>query len=159
MHDGRLLRQVLRREQLAPGTFHVDLGAKKLYVWLRDSGDPAGADLEASTRTQWLAATPGVSHLCSAGDHLSLRGQPRPARRILGGGASRGWVVEDCVFERANGPGASFAGDGHLIRRCVFQDNGQLGFGAWGCHRTRMEECGIYRNNTKGYSTAGRPAA
>ncbi|MDH7571857.1 MAG: right-handed parallel beta-helix repeat-containing protein, partial [Armatimonadota bacterium] len=65
----------------------------------------------------------------------------------------RGWVVEDCVFERANASAASLTGEGHVFRRCVFQENGQLGFGASRCHRTRMEQCGIYRNNTKGYST------
>jgi hypothetical protein len=61
--------------------------------------------------------------------------------------------VEDCAFERANGPGASFSGRGHTIRRCAFRENGQLGFGAWSCHETRLEDCVIERNNTKGYST------
>jgi hypothetical protein len=154
MHDGRLLRQVLRREQLAPGTFHVDLGAKELLVWLRQGGNPAGADLEASTRTQWLAALPGVSHVRVRG--ITFRYAANHAQRgafVIGDGGSREWVIEDCVFERANGPGASFTGEGHLLRRCVFQDNGQLGFGAYNCHQTRMEDCGIYRNNAKGYST------
>jgi parallel beta-helix repeat protein len=154
IHDGRLLRQVLRREQLAPDTFHVDLGAKKLLVWLRHGGNPADADLEVSTRTQWLVAAPGVSHVRVRG--ITFRHAANHAQRgsfFLGGGNSRGWVVEDCVFERANGPGASFAGHGHLIRRCVFRDNGQLGFGASGCHQTSVEDSGICRNNTKGYST------
>ncbi len=154
IHDGRLLRQVLRREQLAAGTFFVDLDGKKLYVWLRDGGNPSGTDLEASTRTQWLAAAPGVSHVHVRG--ITFRYAANHAQRgaLFVGGGSRGWLIEDCVFERANGPGASFAGEGHLIRRCVFQDNGQLGFGASGCHQTRVEECDIYRNNTKGYSNA-----
>ncbi len=153
LHAGRLLHQVLSREQLAPGTFHVDLGAQKLYVWLRDSGNPAGTDLEASTRTQWLAGAPGVSHVRIRG--LAFRYAANHAQRgaFATGGNSCGWVVEDCVFERANGPGASFTGDGLLVRRCVFQDNGQLGFGAWGCHQARLEACDIYRNNTKGYPT------
>ena len=62
IHDGRLLRQVLRREQRAPGTFFVDLEAKLLRVWLRDGGDPARAEIEASTRAQWLTTT-GASHV------------------------------------------------------------------------------------------------
>lgn len=153
IHDGRLLHQVLRREQLAPGTFHVDLGAGKLLVWLRHGGNPTRCDLEASARTQWLAGAPGVSHVRIRG--ITFRHAANHAQRgafILGAG-SRDWLMEDCVFERANGPGATFTGEGHVMRRCVFQDNGQLGFGAWACHQTRMEECGIYRNNTKGYST------
>jgi parallel beta-helix repeat protein len=154
IHDGHLLRQVLRREQLAPDTFFVDLRAKKLLVWLRHGGSPADADLEASTRTRWLAAAPGASHVRVRG--ITFRYAANHAQRgafFLAGANARGWVVEDCVFERANGPGASFAGHGHLLRRCVFRDNGQLGFGASGCHQTVVEESEICRNNTKGYST------
>jgi parallel beta-helix repeat protein len=153
MHNGRLLRQVLRREQLAHGTFFVDLAAKKLLVHLRDDSDPSACDLEASVRTQWLAGGVGVSHVHVRG--LTFRYAANHAQRgaFWIGGKSRDWVVEDCVFERANGPGASFTGRGHIIRRCVFQDNGQLGFGAYSCHDTRLEQCDVYRNNVKGYST------
>ena len=154
MHNGRLLRQVLRREHLAHDTFFADLEAKKLFVRLRHSGDPADCDLEASTRTQWLAAGRGISHVQVRG--INFRYAANHAQRgafFIGTGHSRGWVVEDCVFELANGPGASFSGDGHIIRRCVFRDNGQMGFGAYACHDTRVEESGVYRNNTKGYST------
>ena len=153
-HSGRPLRQVLRREQLAPGTFYVDLNAKKFCVWLRDSRNPADNDVEASARAQWLAAADGVSHVRVRG--ITFRYAANHAQRgafLLPHGA-RNWILEDCVFERANGPGATFTGAGHTIRRCDFQDNGQLGFGAWGCHQTRVQECGIYRNNVKGYSTA-----
>jgi parallel beta-helix repeat protein len=148
-HNGRLLRQVLRREQLAHGTFFVDLEAGKLLVWLRDSRDPAETEVEASARSQWLAADASYVHLRG----ITFRGAANHAQRgafLLHGD---GWVVADCVFERANGPGASLTGSGHRLQRCVFQDNGQLGFGAWSCHDTRMEECAVYRNNAKGYST------
>ncbi|HEX2971879.1 MAG TPA: right-handed parallel beta-helix repeat-containing protein [Tepidisphaeraceae bacterium] len=161
IHEGRLLRQVLRRDQVAPGTFFVDIDNKKLLVWLRDGGDPSKTELEASTRTQWLAGEPGVSYIHVRG--ITFRYAANHAQRgafVIGqshGGnprtISRGWVVEDCVFEKANSSGGSFAGESHLFRRCVFQDNGQLGFGTSFCHNTVMEECGVYRNNTKGYST------
>ncbi len=154
LHDGRLLRQVLRRDQLAPGSFHVDLERQKLEVWLRDGRDPAKSELEASTRAQWLAAAPDVSHFRVRG--ITFRYAANHAQRgafVISAGSSREWVIKDCVFERANGAAVSVTGEGHQIRRCVFQDNGQLGFGAWSCHNSRLEECGIYRNNTKGYST------
>ncbi|MFM2095738.1 MAG: hypothetical protein RIS70_2862, partial [Planctomycetota bacterium] len=155
LHNGRLLRQVLRRELLAEDTFFADLDGKKLFVWLRDGSDPARSDLEVSTRSQWLAAEPGVSHVHVRG--ITFRYAANHAQRgafFLAGGNARGWQVEDCVFERANGPGASFSGTGHVIRRCEFRDNGQMGFGAYACHDTSLVDCGIYRNNTKGYSTA-----
>lgn len=150
-HLGRPLRQVLRRDQVAPGTFFVDLAANKLYVKLRDGGDPANTDIEASTRGQWLSS--GASHVRARG--VTFRHAANHAQRgafVLVGKAS-GWVVEDCVFERANGPGATFTGEGHVVRRSEFRDNGQLGFGAWSCHDTRIEECGVSRNNVKGYLT------
>ncbi len=154
IHAGRLLRQVLRREHLAPGSFFVDLDAKKLAVWLRDGGNPERTDVETSARGQWFAASAGVSNVRIRG--ITFRHAANHAQRgafNIGGGATKGWLVEDCVFERASGPGASFSGDGLVVRRCNFQDNGQLGFGAYACNNTRMEDCGIYRNNTKGFST------
>lgn len=156
IHDGRLLRQVLRREQLSHGTFFVDTAAKKLYVWLRDGGDPSHTELEASTRDHWLVAD-GISYVHVRG--ITFRYAANHAQRGAflissgGGNLARGWVVEDCTFERTNAAGASFSGEGHLFRRCTFQDNGQLGFGTSRCDNTRMEECNIYRNNLKGYST------
>lgn len=158
IHVGRLLRQVLTRQQLAPGTFFADVDAKKLYVWLRGSDDPNKTEIEASVRSNWLFAPASVSYVHVRG--LTFRYAANHAQRgafAIGQTqekeAARGWVVEDCIFERANGPGASLSGQNHVFRRCLFQDNGQLGFGTSRCHTTRMEQCGIYRNNTKGYST------
>jgi hypothetical protein len=161
IHGGRLLRQVLTRPQLAPGTFFVDLDAGKLFVWLRGSDDPNQTEMEGSVRSNWLTAPSTVSYVHVRG--ITFRYAANHAQRgafAIGqgqGGAAasvaRGWIVEDCIFERTNGSGASLSGDGHIFRRCVFQDNGQLGFGTSRCNDTRMEACGIYRNNTKGYST------
>lgn len=160
IHAGRLLRQVLKREQTAPGTFFVDLDAKRLYVWLRGSDDPDRTEMEGSVRGNWLTSEPGVSYVHIRG--LVFRYAANHAQRgafalSQSGGEkaqrAHDWIVEDCVFERANGPGASLTGQNHIFRRCVFQDNGQLGFGTSRCDDTRMERCGIYRNNAKGYST------
>ncbi len=156
MEGGRLLRQVLRREHLAQGTFFADLPAKKLYVWLRGGGDPGRTEMEASTRANWLVSNASHVHVRGITFRYAANHAQRGAfsvRRPEGAEPPRGWVVEDCVFERANAVGASFSGEGHTFRRCVFQDNGQLGFGTSRCHDTRMLDCGIYRNNTKGYST------
>lgn len=158
IHGGRLLRQVLTREQVAPGTFFSDLEAKKLYVWLRGSDSPNDNEVEASTRGEWFVASSAVSYVHVRG--ITFRYAANHAQRGaffigFGGnaGASHHWLVEDCVFERANGAGAGMTGHDHIFRRCVFQDNGQIGFGTSRCDNTRLEQCGIYRNNAKGYST------
>ena len=159
IQGGRLLRQTLTRQELAPGTFFADVDAHKLYVWLRGSDDPNQNEMEASVRGNWLVASASVSYVHFRG--ITFRYAANHAQRgafAIGQGQdkntiARGWLVEDCVFERVNSSGASLSGSGHVFRRCVFQDNGQLGFGTSRCDNTRMEQCGIYRNNTKGYST------
>ena len=59
----RLLRQVLRRDQMAHGTFYVDLDAGKLYVWLANNGDPGKTEMEGSVRPNWLEASPSASYV------------------------------------------------------------------------------------------------
>lgn len=149
---GRLLRQVLKPSQMAPGAFCADVDAKKLYIWLADSASPGAVEIEAGTRGTWLVGRPAASfiHIRGITFRYAANFAQRGAFAIRGG---EGWLVEDCIFERANGPGASFSGTKHIIRRCVFQDNGQIGFGTSRCHDTLVQDCGIYRNNTKGYST------
>jgi parallel beta-helix repeat protein len=152
IEHGRLLRQVLVRQQLAQGTFFADVENKKLYVWLSGGADPGKADMEASTRSTWLVGSAGASYIHLRG--LTFRYAANHAQHgALAVSGGQNWLVEDCTFERANASGASLSGRGHIFRRCIFQDNGQLGFGTSGCHDTLMQDCGIYRNNTKGYST------
>jgi len=166
IHGGRLLRQVLARPQVAPGSFYCDLDAKKLYVWLRGSDDPNHTEMEASVRTNWVTSAPDVSFVHFRGFifRYAANHAQRGAFNIAQAPRNsitppRGWVVEDCTFERANGPGASLSGEAHLFRRCIFQDNGQLGFGTSRCNDTRMEQCELYRNNVKGYSTGWEAGA
>jgi len=59
--------------------------------------------------------------------------------------------MEDCIVESMNASGASFTGQDMTVRRCVFRDNGQLGFGASRAHRLLFTECLVENNNTKGF--------
>jgi hypothetical protein len=65
--------------------------------------------------------------------------------------AGRYDTMEDCVVEVMNASGATFAGEDAVVRRCVFRDNGQLGFGAGRAHRLLFTECLVEINNTKGF--------
>ncbi len=146
--DEYLLRQVLSRDQMARGTFFVDLDAKQLYAW-GYSNEPFDRKVrvEASTRSiLWE----------SKGDYIHLRGlRFRYAANHAQGGAAqfRGnyGLIEDCIFERTNGCGASFGGQHIVARRCTFQDNGQLGFGGGRPHHLLITECLVRNNNTKKY--------
>jgi hypothetical protein len=159
IHGGRLLQQVLKTEQLVRGTFLADVEAHQLYVCLSDGSDPNQGPIEASVRPTCFEVAPGVSHVHLRG--LVFRYAANHAQRgafwmgrpesVHHSAPSTDWVIEDCVFEKANGPGAGFTGERHTIRRCVFRDNGQLGFGACRCHDSVLSDAVIERNNTKGY--------
>jgi hypothetical protein len=151
--DNYAMQQVLKREQLARGTFWVDEANKRLFVWPSNNaklgsspeGDPP---VEASVRPLiWE----------QQGDYVHVKGiRFRYAANQAQGGAAnfkgKHALVEDCIFERMNTVGASFSGTDAVIRRCTFQDNGQLGWGAYKAHRLFMTDSLTRNNNTKNFS-------
>jgi hypothetical protein len=150
--DGQALQQVLQREQLSRGTFYVDLTAKRLFVWARNNiklgSDPAWSpDVEASTRA--------VLWKCSSGyvqtSGLHFRYAANRAQEAATAFTGRGDVVEHCIFERMNAGGAAFGAPDQIVRRCIFQENGQLGFAAINAHNLRMSGCLIRNNNAKNF--------
>ena len=143
-----LLSQVLSRDEMSRGSFYVDTEAQELYIWDSSNGKITDEQtVEASAREViWK----------SKGSYLEVHGI---RFRYAANHAQQGAVafdgdhnlVEDCVFEKTNGAGADFGGKGITVRRCTFQDNGQLGFGASGAHDLHMSDCTIRSNNTKNF--------
>lgn len=146
--NGYASRQVLSATQLAPGTFFADVTNKLLLVWDSANGDLNKADVEASVRPEILRVE---------GAYVQVRGL---RFRYAANSAQHGAVVlaghhnvlEDCVIEEANASGAAFLGEDIVVRRCVFRENGQLGFGANRAHRLLFTECAVEHNNTKNFS-------
>jgi len=148
--NGYALRQVIERDKLVRGTFYVDLDGERLYVWNYDNQDVSSskAMVEASVRDAILAVK---------GDYVTVKGI---RFRYAANRAQRGAVeftgnhlaIDDCVFEYTNASGASFRGEDIMVRRCTFQHNGQLGFGASRAHRLRMTGCTVRDNNIKGFN-------
>lgn len=156
--SGYALRQVLSREQMSRGTFYVDLDAKRLYVQASNNeeirnqeirnGNDWGSQVEASTR--------GVLWDCRA-DYVRLRGvrfryAANQAQQAAAQFRGRGDVIEDCVFERTNSIGAGFFAPDQIVRRCTFQDNGQMGWSANTAHNLLFSEGLTRSNNTKNFS-------
>lgn len=147
--DGYPQLQVGSRQELSPGTFFVDLEAKRLYLWDRMNLNPAEGrrHVQASSRqTLWE----------SRGDHIQVRGVCfRHAANAAQQGAvllaGKFGLLEDCVIEQTNGVGVSFSGDDCAARRCLFQDNGQLGFGAKAAN-LHIADCVCRNNNLKNFS-------
>ena len=145
--DGYLLRQVLEAGQLAPGTFFVDISNQVLLVW-----DPGSRDLNKV----WVEASVRQEVFRVDGDYVQLRGLHfRFAANMAQHGAvvlaGRHDALEDCAVEGMNASGATFAGEHQVIRRCVFRDNGQVGFGANSAHDLLFTESLVENNNTKGF--------
>jgi hypothetical protein len=145
--DGYLLRQVLEANQLAPGTFFVDISNQVLQVWDLGSRDLNKVLVEASVRQEVFRLD---------GDYVQLRGLHfRFAANMAQHGAvvlaGRHDTLEDCTIEGMNASGATFSGEHLVVRRCVFRDNGQLGFGANGAHDLLFTESLVENNNTKGF--------
>jgi hypothetical protein len=145
--DGYLLRQVLEAKHSAPGTFFVDISNQVLQVWDSGSRDLNRVWVEASVRQEVLRVD---------GDYVQLRGlhfrfaanMAQHGAVVLGG---RHDTLEDCTIEGMNASGATFSGEQHVVRRCVFRDNGQLGFGANGAHDLLFTQSLVENNNTKGF--------
>jgi hypothetical protein len=144
------LRQVLSREELARGTFYVDLAAKRLYVWTANNADVSKKSpaIESSVRqTLWQ----------NKGAHVQLRGihfryaanMAQHGAVVISGDDNEVW---DCVFEYTNSSGVGIEGGKRCaLRRCTMQYNGQLGFGAGGAHELLISECTIRGNSIKGW--------
>lgn len=145
--DNYPLRQVLESEELAPGTFLVDTFNQVLQVWDVANRDLNRVFVEGSVRQEILRVE---------GDWVQARGLHF---RFAANMAQHGAVVlagahntfEDCVIEGMNAIGATFSGEQQVVRRCVFRDNGQLGFGANGAHQLLFTECLVENNNTKDF--------
>ena len=151
--DGRLLQQVLARDQMRAGTFCADTEAQVLYVWLDGGDDPAKHVVEASLRNRCFGLQWGEEGL----DHIHVKGfTMRYAANMAQRGAlycvGNHWVIQDNVIEWVNGNGLSFRGTGNVLRNNVCQYNGQMGMGGGGRDWV-VESVRLLHNNQKGYST------
>jgi len=145
--QGYLLRQVLEANQLAPGSFFVDISNQVLEVWDAGSRDLNQVLVEASVRQEIFRVE---------GDYVQLRGMrfcyaanmAQHGAVVLAGSHD---ILEDCAIESMNASGATLSGQHQVIGGCVFRDNGQLGFGANGAHDLLFTESLVENNNTKGF--------
>jgi len=147
--DGYHVPQVASLKEMSRGTFFVDLQTHRLYVWDRMNRDPI----------QWRHHVQAAARQVvweSRGEHIHIRGfrfrfaanQAQHGAVLLKGNHG---LLEDCVVEQMNSSGAGFFGSGCVARRCVFRDNGQLGFSAIAADLL-ITECLCENNNVKNFS-------
>jgi len=147
---GYPLRQVLDRKEMTRGTFFVDLDAKRLYVRTAEDRNllTHSAPVEASSR-QMIWDCRG-DYVITSG--LRFRYAANAAQQGAATFSGQHDTIENCIFEKTNGAGATFTSQDIIVRGCTFRDNGQLGFGAGHAHRLLLSDCIITNNNTKGFN-------
>jgi len=145
--EGYLLRQVLERSQLSPGSFFVDTSNQVLQVWDAGNRDVNKVLVEGSVRQEILRVE--GEYVQVHGLHFRYAANMAQHGAVVLAGAND--VLEDCLIEDMNSSGATFAGLQQTVRRCTFRDNGQIGFGANGAHGLLFTECLVENNNTKGF--------
>jgi hypothetical protein len=145
--DGYMLRQVLEANQLAPGTFFVDFSRNVLEVWDSGNRDLNRVLVEASARPEIFRVEGGYVQL--RGLHFRFAANMAQHGAVVLAGSHD--TLEDCTMEGMNSSGATFSGEHQVVRRCVFRDNGQLGFGANAAHDLLFTDSLVENNNTKGF--------
>jgi parallel beta-helix repeat protein len=172
--DGVMYRQVLRKDELVPGTFLADpRGDKALYVVLL--GKPLPADQQAKAANWWdnpvdIFSDDLNKHQVQASTRNILFDLPAytevkgltfryAANRCQEGPVSAnhpGDRLEDVLVEWMNGGGPGGGGMGKdmedrvIFTRVISRFNGQMGMGGYG--NIIMDDCVLWGNNVKGIS-------
>lgn len=141
------LAQVMNRAALSRGTFWVDAENKRLYAWSSENEKLPDRRVDVAVRPL-IWRTTGENVMVKG---LRFRYAANPAQLAAAQFHGAGGVIEDCVFERTNAVGASFRAPRQTVRRCTFQDNGQMGWGASTAHDSVMSDCLTRNNNVKNY--------
>ncbi|OPZ17156.1 MAG: hypothetical protein BWZ10_01258 [candidate division BRC1 bacterium ADurb.BinA364] len=159
--QGAPLRQALSLGALKPGLFFVDWARDRVYVWLPGGGDPREAEMIGAARSilfapeNWVkrrnqTPTTPIGHIVVKGLVFRYAANFPQTGMVT---ADDGWLLEDCLFEWANGQGLIVRGDGASVVRCEARDNGYMGIGGGGKGH-RMKNCVIARNNWKGVNVS-----
>lgn len=169
--DGIYCAQVMRRDDMEPGTFYLDTTANRLYLWMPPV--PGADKREGISTVDWwsgpvnLASEDPNDHMVEVsvrnvclkiGDHTVLDGfhVRYCAANALNGaiyGKGDGFTIENCVAEWSNGGGIFPSGSNWVVRNCTARYNGYIGGDAHGYANCLFENNTMARNNYKGFDT------
>jgi len=141
--DGRLLRQVVQRDQLTEGggTWWVDRPKQELHVRLFDDKAPTNATIELTTQeTIFAPDSAGLGFIRVKGFTIEHAAGPFPWEQVGAISTTRGhhWIIEDNTVRWANGVGIDLGIQMpgwpqppvvgfHIVRRNIVTDCGVCG--------------------------------
>lgn len=138
------VEEVPLQEDLKEGTFYIDKTAKKIFLWLKNNDNPNTQVIEVSDRDYCLSVKADYIIVRGINVEYGANGPQGAAMfRVIGNNN----LVEDCSVQWAAGNGFSMEGNYNLVRRCVFNHNGQLGFGSDWSNYCLFEDCETSYNN------------
>jgi hypothetical protein len=147
------LKQVMRFDEVVPGTFFVDWENHALTLALPGGADPRAGNVEGCIRSDLFGPRNTYDKLADS-QWITLRGL---VFRDAGNFAQRGgvvlgshWRAEDCTIENNNAGGLSLVGNDILVLRCTAQFNGFCGISGEGNNDT-LQDCIVRGNNHKGF--------
>jgi poly(beta-D-mannuronate) C5 epimerase len=149
--NGRALKQVPTRGQLAPGSFWIDPSTRQLWV----ADDPAGASVEVSNRERAMTLERGA-----AGSRiLGLRFTAYAAPHVDNGSQvfvmSNNTLIQDSQFDHSSGAGIKIAGTGITVNHATLSDNGAEGMTGNRNDDSVVRNTAFLRNNADGFVVVG----
>jgi len=156
---GRPLVQVFRISELAErdGTFWVEEPGLRIHLRLPGDTDPAGAELEVTTREQVFAPEVrrlGYIRVSGFAIEHAADGVPVPQRAALSTSQGHHWIIEDCTVRFANACGIDIGAQhwdmsryepcgGQIVRRNHVSDCGVCGIAG-----VKQVDCSLVEDNT-----------
>lgn len=151
---GHLMRQVLTRGELQPGSFFVDEEHNLLRLAPPEGVDPNAARVDVGMRAGGLILT-NKDNLVITGlvfcHDVSFHAAPQCSPLQLGN--CRNVLIENCLFNQNNNKGLYIGGTDNAritVRHSRFVENGCIGLHIDGCHGLVLENCDTSLNNWRG---------
>jgi hypothetical protein len=148
------LRQVMKPDDLSPGSFWVDWQFHTVTAWLPGGLDARSARIEGCARA-FLMSPLEKENVFSDARNITLRGLVfrNAANFAQRGGVvlGTGWHADHCTVEDNNAGGMILNGDNILVDHCIAQYNGFCGISGSGNNNT-IQDCIVRGNNRKGFS-------
>ena len=142
--DGTYIEEVFQPENLKENSFYIDKEKQQIHLWLSKGEDPNKKMIELSDR-EYLFNIISKDYVVLRGimfEHGTCAAQ-RPIVRVTGNNC----LIEDCKISWVAATGLSLSGRNNIVRRCVFNNNGQQGFVVSSSADCRLEDCESSYNN------------
>jgi len=148
--NDKILRQVLDKAQLTPGTFHVDEGTNRISIRPPSGVDLSRARVEVGMREQVLRI--------QGGNNLTVRGLIfQHSTEVLDQAGVifqniEDLLVEDCLFQWNNGVGLKlFTSYDVIVRNSIANHNGFDGMAGYKLRNLLLEDNITAHNNWRGH--------